>query len=86
LLGLIGMADVKSATIEGGPNIPMNIPPTAPRKGKPWDFPLRMIISFVEALGRSSEEFYVYLPLAHRPRNSEDSDPRAIGFVSLRNE
>jgi hypothetical protein len=72
------MAEVESATIEGGPNIPVNITPTRLWTGKLWNFSLRLIISFVEALGRSSEEFYVYLPLAHQPRDREYSDPRAV--------
>jgi hypothetical protein len=34
---------------------------------KPWDLPVRFLVSFVEALGRSSEYYYMYLPLADEP-------------------
>jgi hypothetical protein len=48
---------------------------TTPKENKAWHFPLKLVIAFVEALGRGSEEFYVYLPLALEPRNQETPNP-----------
>jgi len=43
----------------------------AAKKSTPWHFTLKLLILFLEALGRSSEEFYVYVPLAIDPRSRE---------------
>jgi len=45
---------------------------TTLKESKPWGFPLKLLIWFVEALGRNSEDYYVYLPHAGEPRNLED--------------
>ena len=62
-----------SETAESGRNIPVKAEPTSVKvkESKPWDLPIRFFISFIEALGRCSEDFYVYLPLADRPENHE---------------
>jgi len=67
LLSEIGMPQAEP-TVEESPDTSVKARPTvAPRKTNPWHLPIRLLISFVEALGRSSEEFYVYLPLALEP-------------------
>jgi len=72
------MVEAESTAIEDRPDISVNVTPITPRSGKPWDRPLRLIIAFVESLGRSSEEFYVYLPHAHQPRSREKLGPIAF--------
>jgi hypothetical protein len=69
------MTQIELAAVEEGPSIFVKARPTASKESKPWHFPLKLLISFVEALGRSSEDFYVYLPLALEPRNREASNP-----------
>ncbi|HXZ89442.1 MAG TPA: hypothetical protein VEG61_00140 [Candidatus Dormibacteraeota bacterium] len=46
---------------------------TTASQGRLWRFTLRLIISYLEALGRSSEEFYVYLPHTVQSGNPETS-------------
>ena len=46
-----------------------NAATAAAKKSEPWHFTLKLLILFLEALGRSSEEFYVYVPLAIDPRS-----------------
>jgi len=60
-----------------------NIPPETAaaarvQESKPWDLPLRLLNGFIEAMGRSSEEFYVYLPLADEPPNGFRSHKSGI--------
>ena len=63
-------------TVESSQNTSVKSRPTISSKHrKLWDFPLKLIISFIEALGRSSEEFYVYLPLADDPKSRGKSNP-----------
>ena len=50
------------------------------KKSKLWDYPLRLIVSFVEALGRGSEEFYVYLPLADAPSDYSTFNGTRVEF------
>lgn len=71
------MTQAESATVENSPStsVKTRTATITPKKRKPWHFPLKLIISFVEALGRSSEDFYVYLPLAVEPRNRETPKP-----------
>jgi hypothetical protein len=67
------MAQAESA-VENSVSTSSKTQPTTTtlKESKPWDFPLKLLISFVEALGRSSEDYYVYLPHASEPRNLED--------------
>jgi hypothetical protein len=66
------MAQAESAAENNRSTSSKTQPTTTLKESKPWDFPLKLLISFVEALGRSSEDYYVYLPHAGEPRNLED--------------
>jgi hypothetical protein len=67
------MTQAELATVENGLSTSSKTQPTTPTENKPWDFPLKLLILFIEALGRSSEDYYVYLPLAGEPRNRADA-------------
>jgi hypothetical protein len=54
---------------EDGPNTPAQ----TTKKNNPWHLPFKLLISFIEAMGRSSEDFYVYLPLADEIKEQEAS-------------
>ena len=63
----MGMSLPESTGVEN-PDTSVTARPTVEsKKSNPWRFPIRLLISFLEALGRSSEELYVYLPLALEP-------------------
>jgi len=74
MLSVVGMAQAESA-VENNRSTSSKTQPTTTtlKKSKPWDFPLKLLIWFIEAAGRSSEDFYVYLPRASEPRNLEDA-------------
>jgi hypothetical protein len=74
------MTRIELETVEESPSTSVETGPTTTtrKESRPWHFALGLLISFVEALGRSSEEFYVYLPPAVEPRNREVSH----GWVS----
>lgn len=65
---------------ENTQNVPAEAEPAAAKleETKPWNLPLRLFNGFIEALGRSSEEFYVYLPLADEPPNGFRSRKNGI--------
>jgi hypothetical protein len=69
------MTQAELATVENSLSTSSKTQPTtiAVKEGKPWNFPLKLLILFIEALGRSSEDYYVYLPLAGEPRNRADA-------------
>jgi len=61
-------------TVESSQNTSVESGPT--NDSKPWDLPLRFFSLFIEALGRCSEEYYVYLPVADEPKNHDTSNYR----------
>ena len=69
------MAGAECATAENNPPASVQVRPmaTSHKKNVLWHFSLRLLIAFIEALGKSSEDFYVYLPLAvhHTPSQLE---------------
>lgn len=56
--GTLAMTQVEMAEGSSSPHVQTR------KKNNPWHFPLKLLVSFIEAMGRGSEEFYVYLPLA----------------------
>jgi len=48
-------------------------PAQTTKKDNAWLLPFKLLISFIEAIGRSSEDFYVYLPLADQIKDQEAS-------------
>jgi hypothetical protein len=74
---MVEMAQVESEMVETSVNISPSLKSTitAPSGSKVWHFLLRCVISFLEALGRSSEEYYVQLPYAVAVSSLRDRTP-----------
>jgi len=72
------MRTQKNLGVESSQNISVEAGPTTSKlkESKPWDLPLRLLTLFIESLGRGSEEFYVYLPLADEPMSGVRSRKR----------
>jgi hypothetical protein len=67
--------DLRPVETSQSTSVKTGLTTTTLRDSKPWDFPVKLLISFLEGLGRSSEElFYVYLPLSDEPRVRETSN------------
>jgi len=65
------MIQAESARIEDGISAKTGPIVTTPKQNRAWHFPIKLLVSFVEAVGRSSEEFHVYFSPGERAGDQE---------------